>query len=674
MRITNNMINDNAALNINGNKISVDANNTRMTTQKKIDRPSEDPVIAIRSLRLQTSLSKINQYYEKNIPDAESWMDVTETALLNIRDIMTDVRTLCVKGATDTLTEDDRKTIYTQLKKLQEQCFSEGNADYAGRTVFTGFRTDRDLVFMNDDKYTSYDIEEPQEAVSMKKSRFYTNEVVVPTNPTDVNSLTEATKKEQTIEESNYYKQRMAYNLKDSSDAYTSINFYDKVVVNGNDTLVARTSIDLTNKKYQTSATLSSGNKYTVVDTTYMESYTDKYSGTSEWRSTDEKAIQKVVIFENESDWAEWSKSVVTYVPDSTDPTQIDEEKTKKLHDYYYDSSGTKFDEDNKATSKFVPNGYVVMIKETGDAIYANDVATQFMTARDNISYEYTKTGFNQGELRPEYYFDSVLKVDEDNNKMGKITKGYNEIKEPAAGANPLASKWYEYINGEYVLSSDTTVDPHKNYYAAGDVYEGVRYDRYDKEKNDAGALVLTKKALYSLDYTIAQNQTLGINLEAEECFNHDIYQDMSDMIDAVSKAQEAHDKVEKIKAMQSEDQYQAEPYATELKDWLEIAQKEMDYYDNNLSKLFSSTLGQVDTYLNKINLSITDLGCRSDQLTLTKKRMSDQQETVEELKSNNDNLDLSQIIMDYTSSYTAYQSSLIAAGKLGEQTLLNYI
>ena len=307
MRITNNMINDNAALNINGNKISVDANNTRMTTQKKIDRPSEDPVIAIRSLRLQTSLSKINQYYEKNIPDAQSWMDVTETALLDIRDIMTDVRTLCVKGATDTLTESDRKTIYTQLKKLQEQLFSEGNADYAGRTVFTGFRTDRDLVFMNDDKYTSYDIEEPQEAVTMKKTRFYSNEVTIPTNPTDVNALTDASKKAQTMEETDFYKQRMAYNLKNTEDAYTSINFYDKVIVNGNDTLVHRTSIDLTDNKYQTKNTLSSGNSYITVDTSSMTDYTDTYSGSSQWRSSTDKAIEKVVIFENETDWLEWS-------------------------------------------------------------------------------------------------------------------------------------------------------------------------------------------------------------------------------------------------------------------------------------------------------------------------------------------------------------------------------
>ncbi|MCR4798390.1 MAG: flagellar biosynthesis protein FlgL, partial [Lachnospiraceae bacterium] len=119
MRITNSMITDNAAGNINGTKVLVDKRNTQMTTQKKISRPSQDPVIAIRSLRLQTSLNKVNQYYEKNIPDAESWMDVTETALTNIKNIVTDMRTLCVNGATGTLTESDRNTILSQLKALQ---------------------------------------------------------------------------------------------------------------------------------------------------------------------------------------------------------------------------------------------------------------------------------------------------------------------------------------------------------------------------------------------------------------------------------------------------------------------------------------------------------------------------------------------------------------------------
>ena len=71
MRVTNNMIMTKANTNINGTKVIVDKENTQMTTQKKIDRPSEDPVVAVRSLRLATQLAKIDQYYEKNIPDAD---------------------------------------------------------------------------------------------------------------------------------------------------------------------------------------------------------------------------------------------------------------------------------------------------------------------------------------------------------------------------------------------------------------------------------------------------------------------------------------------------------------------------------------------------------------------------------------------------------------------------
>ena len=111
MRVTNNMITSNTKSNINANKVLVDKYNTQMTTQKKINKQSDDPVIAIRSLRMQTSLSHIDQYLNNNISDANSWLNVTDTALENMKTILTDVRSLCVKGATDTLKEDDRRTI-----------------------------------------------------------------------------------------------------------------------------------------------------------------------------------------------------------------------------------------------------------------------------------------------------------------------------------------------------------------------------------------------------------------------------------------------------------------------------------------------------------------------------------------------------------------------------------
>ena len=152
MRITNNIILHNTSININGNKGNVDTLNNQMTSQKKIQRPSDDPVTAIRALRLRSTLSEIDQYYEKNIPDAESWLDVTETAITSMQEVIKTIRTQCEYGAQDSLTTDNRKTILTQLEKLRDKLYSEGNADYAGRTVFTGYRTNKKLTFTEDEQ------------------------------------------------------------------------------------------------------------------------------------------------------------------------------------------------------------------------------------------------------------------------------------------------------------------------------------------------------------------------------------------------------------------------------------------------------------------------------------------------------------------------------------------
>ena len=190
MRITNNMILHNTSSNINGNKINVNNLNNQMTSQKKIQRPSEDPVIAVRALRFRSTLSEIDQYYENNIPDAEAWLGVTETALKNMKTILGDIRTQCVYGASDQLTADDRKTILSNLEKLRDQVYSEGNADYAGRTVFTGYRTNQKLTFMEDDKETSYNITQSLSYEKIEEHRYYSDEVTVPKTPAEVTGNT----------------------------------------------------------------------------------------------------------------------------------------------------------------------------------------------------------------------------------------------------------------------------------------------------------------------------------------------------------------------------------------------------------------------------------------------------------------------------------------------------
>lgn len=147
MRITNKIMQNNSLYNINNNKVTEDQLNTMMSTGKKITRPSDDPVIAIRALRLRSNVTQLSQYYEKNAKDAESWLQVTADALSTITDVLTDCVKQATKGANKDLTLDDLDTIITQMDALAQEYYSTGNVDYAGRYVFTGYRTDTALTY-----------------------------------------------------------------------------------------------------------------------------------------------------------------------------------------------------------------------------------------------------------------------------------------------------------------------------------------------------------------------------------------------------------------------------------------------------------------------------------------------------------------------------------------------
>ncbi len=542
MRVTNSMIMKSSSTNINATKVNVDAKNNQMTTQKKINRPSEDPVIAVRSLRLSTTLNKLNQYADKNIPDAESWIDVTETAILNMKSIITDIRTQCVTGSTGTLTADDRNTILNQLQALQKQMYSEGNADYAGRTVFTGFRTNSTLTFQKDEADREYNITSTFSAANdMKEMRYYDGEVKVPTTEAEVLA---GVPDEMDVVETIYNRFQLPY---------------DNIG-------------DLTGFSFATTG----GKTWTTVVSSDIHVVDPATGRNADYKSADISSVtgspaSTILTFDTEEDWSVYSAA-------------------------------------QGFEGKGVNDDGIVVIKSTGDVILGNRAAETVRKNNMNIGFDYDKKGFKNGELRPEFYFD-----------CSDIT-------------NPL--------------------DP-------------IKYQKFD----DNGDPIR-----YDIEYNVAANQNLAVNVEAYDVFDSGLMQDVNDMITAVSNAINAHSKIDKIKSMMKENQYATDECQAKLKEWLSAAQKEADYADDNIQKLYSTNIGKADKYLGNIALSLSTVGCRSDQLAVTKQRVENQQQNVEELQSKNDDIDLSQIIIQYTSAYTAYEASLSAASKLGDVSLLKYI
>lgn len=151
MRITNKIMRNNSLYNLNQNKLLEDKLTNQMTNQSKIARPSDDPVVAIRALRLRSNVTYVSQYYEKNASDADNWLTVTADALKTIDEILKNLYENAGEAANKDLTADDLDIILTQMKSLTKEFYSSGNVDYAGRYIFSGFRTDTAITFSAED-------------------------------------------------------------------------------------------------------------------------------------------------------------------------------------------------------------------------------------------------------------------------------------------------------------------------------------------------------------------------------------------------------------------------------------------------------------------------------------------------------------------------------------------
>lgn len=140
MRITNNMMAASTIKNINNAATRLNTAQARMSSQQKIQLPSDDPVVATRAIKYRNYVASVEQY-QKNVDDVTSWQEVTDSALSELGDVIQSVRELTVQASSDTLSDTDRAAIKTEVEELQKQAVQIMNTSYAGRYVFGGYST-----------------------------------------------------------------------------------------------------------------------------------------------------------------------------------------------------------------------------------------------------------------------------------------------------------------------------------------------------------------------------------------------------------------------------------------------------------------------------------------------------------------------------------------------------
>lgn len=562
MRITNKIMQKNNLSNINTNKIYQDKLSTQMSTQKKINRPSDDPVVAIRALRLRSSVTEITQYYSKNIPDAESWLSVTEDSLKNLSAIITNMITLCTKGSNGPLKTEDRQIILEQLKALGEEVYATGDADYAGRYVFTGYRTDTPLSFDKEENI-KYQITEQLKNNVIDSVTKVNMGKLEDLNSANFNSADMKDIIEDDITDVEVHRIRLAYD-DCYADGGVKVSFQvPKQATNADGSLKYETNPDGSQKLD------GDGNPIPVYE-----------------KDADGKIVYDTVTWPNGN---VTMKTMHSY--DNPDP-------------YNYIADSAHKDE-------------VVFIPETGELLLGDERYQELMKIKDDdttladeaeIRVTYEKQHWQKGDLRPEHYF--------------------------YCKSNPGDAEKEIVYNQSYLS--------------------------IDAERQD-------------IEYDVGYNQTIRVNSTADQCFKHGIGREVDDLLTSIQDVLDLEAQQASLEKMMES----LEDGTTDKK----IMQNQLDALNKALTlakkkeqKLFEEGITAFQGYLDDASLCITECGTRSSKLALIENRSQNQKTTFETLKSENEDIDITEVAIQLNSAELTYEAALMATGKVSQTTLLNYI
>ena len=114
--------------------------NIQSSSQKKINRPSDDPVGMARVLNYRAAITR-NEQYESNSKDAVAWLRSTDSALTQAQTILSSLQEKAEQLATGTVTSENRKQTSYEIRQLFKQLVNIANTQYGDEHLFAGHKT-----------------------------------------------------------------------------------------------------------------------------------------------------------------------------------------------------------------------------------------------------------------------------------------------------------------------------------------------------------------------------------------------------------------------------------------------------------------------------------------------------------------------------------------------------
>lgn len=398
MRITNKMMTNSSLTNINKNKLYLDKLNEQLSSKKKISRPSDDPIVAIRALRLRSNLTEITQYYEKNVSDAASWINSTQTAITSTTKVLTSMQAQFTQGANGDNTSASRNAIIEALKNLSDQIRDDGNAQCDGRSLFTGYRTGTDLMFTSDSTVSYQDITEKFNASSISK---YTHVSGALDKSTDISGYSTSTATEQQISSNEVSRIRLAYDDLDLPQLNRTKN------ADGTFSYTQAADLSLTYRTSFNATASNNGTQITIASANLADAVT-LVKNASGVLTLDVATPAGYTLTQNKDD---------TYTLKDASSNVVNITASGKISNAYKEQTMTVNITSISGNQSVIDAAYspaandINFIPETGELIIGSTSAATLGALKDidgvsTIEIAYDKSDWKKNDLRPEHYFN----------------------------------------------------------------------------------------------------------------------------------------------------------------------------------------------------------------------------------------------------------------------------
>lgn len=148
MRVANQTLYDSVIQRLNTVSSEMMEANEVVSSTKRINNLSDDPVGLVSVLDLRSSLANVKQI-ERNIQLGKNWLSSGESALTQVEELMVSTKELVIQMSTATVGDTERQNAVELVDGYLEQMVSLANSQVGGRYIFGGTNTETTPFALN---------------------------------------------------------------------------------------------------------------------------------------------------------------------------------------------------------------------------------------------------------------------------------------------------------------------------------------------------------------------------------------------------------------------------------------------------------------------------------------------------------------------------------------------